>query len=188
MKYRPEIDIEERDDVYPPSEDSILLIESLNISVGERVLEIGCGSGIVSIHCAVNGGEVTAVDINPSAVESTKKNAEINNVQIDVKRSDLFENVEGKFDTIVFNLPYLPVDDEGMLEKSWSGGPNGLGPLPDLLREAPLYLTDKGRIIVVTSSLMDHEQLSSLLSVYNVKKNGELPLFFERLDVLEITP
>ncbi|MFA7149877.1 MAG: HemK2/MTQ2 family protein methyltransferase [Candidatus Methanomethylophilaceae archaeon] len=187
MKYRPELDIEERDDVYPPSEDSILLIESLNISVGERILEIGCGSGIVSIHCALNGGEVTAVDINPSAVEVTRKNAETNDVRMTVKRSDLFENVEGRFDTIVFNLPYLPVDDEGMLERSWSGGPDGIGPLPELLREAPFYLTEKGRIVIVTSSLMDHERLSSLLSVYNVRKDGELPLFFERLDVLEIT-
>ena len=187
MKYRSDIDIEERDDVYPPSEDSVLLIESLNISVGERILEIGCGSGIVSIHCAINGGDVTAVDINPSAVECTKKNAKNNNVRIDVKRSDLFENIKEIFDTIVFNLPYLPVEDEGMLEKSWSGGLNGLGPLPKLLEEAPQHLTENGRVVIVTSSLMDHELLSSLLSVYNVKKNGELPLFFEKLDVLEIT-
>ena len=93
MEFRPDIDIRERDDVYPPSDDSILLIESLQIRPGERILEIGCGSGVVSIHCASNGCSVTAVDINPSAVECTRENAELNGVPMDVRQSDLFENV-----------------------------------------------------------------------------------------------
>ena len=55
MRYDPGISIATDPDVYPPSEDSILLIESLEVSPGERVLEIGCGSGVVSLHCAANG-------------------------------------------------------------------------------------------------------------------------------------
>ncbi|MBR4180832.1 MAG: methyltransferase, partial [Candidatus Methanomethylophilaceae archaeon] len=55
MEYRPDIRIQEDPDVYPPSDDSILLIESLDVKQGEKVLEVGCGSGIVSIHCALNG-------------------------------------------------------------------------------------------------------------------------------------
>ena len=71
MEYDPSLSVAEDPEVYPPSEDSILLIESLDIRRGEKVLEIGCGSGVVSIHCAANGAEVTSVDINPRAVELT---------------------------------------------------------------------------------------------------------------------
>ncbi|MBQ2762781.1 MAG: methyltransferase [Candidatus Methanomethylophilaceae archaeon] len=186
MEYDPSLEIEERDDVYPPSEDSILLIESLDITEGERVLEVGCGSGVVSIHCAKNGGIVTSVDINPSAAELASINFSKNGLEGNVFISDLYENVSGIFDTIVFNLPYLPVDEEGILEKSWSGGDDGMGPLPALLDGSEDYLSEKGRVVVVTSSLMDQDVLDELLSRYSVKTLGELPLFFEKLFVLEI--
>ena len=188
MEYRSDIEIRERDDVYPPSDDSILLIESLNVKKGEKILEIGCGSGVVSIHCAKNECSVTAVDINPSAVECTKENAQLNDVKIDVRESDLFQNVPERFDTIVFNLPYLPVIDEGELAKAWSGGEDGMGPLPRLMTESKDHLDDKGRVVVVVSSLMDQDKLNTLLSRYEVRKLGEVPLFFEKLEVLEIIP
>lgn len=187
MEYHPDYDIKERDDVYPPSDDSILLIESLKVRPGERILEIGCGSGVVSVHCAKNGCTVTAVDINPSAVECTKENAQLNGVDIDVRESDLFQNVPERFDTIVFNLPYLPVIDEGELAKAWSGGEDGMGPLPRLMAESKDHLNKNGRVVVVVSSLMDQNKLNALLSKYEVKKLGEVPLFFEKLEVLEIT-
>lgn len=188
MEYDPHIDIQVPEDVYPPSEDSILLIESLDIREGERILEIGCGSGVVSIHCARYGGIVTSVDINPSAVECTRRNAECNHVNLDVRQSDLFDNVPERFDTVFFNLPYLPVDDEGMLAKAWSGGDDGLGPLPRLLKEVKGHLYEGGSLVVVVSSLMDQEALDSILNGYKVEVKGQLPLFFEKLQVLEIIP
>lgn len=186
MEYDLSLEIREADDVYPPSEDSQLFIESLDVGKGERVLEVGCGSGVVSVHCASNGAEVVSVDINPSAVELTRSNFERNDLPCDVRLSDLYESVDERFDTILFNLPYLPVDEEGMLEKAWSGGEDGMGPLPELLEKAPEHLYENGRVVVVVSSLMDQEKLSSLLSDYKVKELGELPLFFEKLKVLEI--
>ena len=188
MEYDPNIDIKVTDDVYPPSEDSILLIESLDVREGERILEVGCGSGVVSIHCARCGADVVSVDINPSAVECTRLNAERNDAKIDVRLSDVYDNVSERFDTIVFNLPYLPVDDDGMLAKAWSGGPDGLGPLPRLLEGSKDHLTDGGRIVVVVSSLMDKDALDSILKGCKKEKKGRLPLFFEVLEVLEIIP
>ena len=186
MKYDPEIRIEEDPEVYPPHDDSILLIESLEVHPGERILEIGCGSGVVSIHCAKNGCDVCCGDINPIAVELTRRNAVSNGVSIDVRETDVYSNIEGRFDTIVFNLPYLPVDEEGMLAKAWSGGDDGMGPLPELLEKAPEHLLPGGRVVVVVSSLMDKEALDSCLSGHDVKVLGRLPLFFEELRVLEI--
>lgn len=186
MEYDPSIDIAEDPEVYPPSDDSILLIESLDVVPKEKVLEVGCGSGVVSIHCAKNGCYVTAVDVNPRAVELARRNAEANGTDIRVLESDVYGNVDGVFDTIVFNLPYLPVDEEGLLAKAWSGGPDGLGPLPRLLEGAPDHLVPDGRIVVVVSSLTEPRALEEALEGYEVRTIGEQRLFFERLSVLEI--
>lgn len=186
MEYDPSIEIAEDPDVYPPSDDSILLIESLNVHPGERVLEVGCGSGVVSIHCALNGCDVTAVDINPRAVDLARRNAEANGASFPVIESDVYGSVTGTFDTIVFNLPYLPVDEEGLLAKAWSGGPDGLGPLPRLLEGASEHLDHDGRVVVVVSSLIEPHALHEALAPFDVRTLGELKLFFERLSVLEI--
>lgn len=186
MEYRPDICIQEDPDVYPPSDDSILLIESLDVKQGEKVLEVGCGSGIVSIHCALNGCTVTSGDINPKAVELTRRNFEANRLSSDVVETDVYSAIEGRFDTIVFNLPYLPVDEEGLLAKAWSGGPDGLGPLPKLLEEAPKHLNKGGRVVVVVSSLMDGAALHELLDQYDYRVIGESRMFFEKLSVVEI--
>ena len=188
MHYVYDILLEEDRRVYPPSEDSVLLVRCLEIVPGERVLEIGCGSGVVSLHCARAGALVTAGDINPVAVELTKRNAESNGLDIDVVETDVYGSISGKFDTIIFNLPYLPVDDDCELSDAWSGGEGGLGPLPELLRGAPDHGNDGWRVVVVVSSLMDTERLDDLLGPYSVKVLGELPLFFEKLRVLQISP
>lgn len=188
MEYKDGLDMAEDPEVYPPSEDSIFLTESLDIRIGEKVLEIGTGSGIVSIQCALNGADVVCGDINPRAVALARRNAAANGVDIDVRETDVYSNIKGRFDTIVFNLPYLPVEDEGELAKAWSGGPDGLGPLPRLLEGAPEHLLPDGRVVVVVSSLMDRAGLDKTLEGYEVKVLGELPLFFERLQVLEIKP
>lgn len=186
MEYDQSIDIAEDPEVYPPSDDSILLIESLDVVPGEKVLEVGCGSGVVSIHCAKNGCDVTAVDVNPRAVELARRNAGANGADIPVFESDVYGNVDGVFDTIVFNLPYLPVDEEGLLAKAWSGGPDGLGPLPRLLEGAPDHLVSGGRVVVVVSSLTEPRALEEALEGFEVRTLGEKRLFFERLSVLEI--
>ncbi|MDR0508546.1 MAG: methyltransferase [Candidatus Methanoplasma sp.] len=187
MRYSPELIVEKDENVYPPSDDSILLIGSFDVRAGEKILEIGCGSGIVSMHCALNGGIVVCGDINKKAVDLTKKNMALNSLDADVVVTDLYSDIHGKFDTIIFNLPYLPVKEEGDLALAWSGGDDGLGPLPGLISGAHDHLLPGGRLIVVVSSLMDKDALRSVLDGLAVKVLSELPLFFERLSVLEIS-
>ncbi|MBR2254942.1 MAG: hypothetical protein IJ856_03880 [Candidatus Methanomethylophilaceae archaeon] len=72
------------------------------------------------------------------------------------------------------------------MEKSWCGGPDGLGRFPLLLEGASGHLEKGGRIVVVVSSLMDGDALDRVLEPYPVKKIGSLHMFFEELSVLEI--
>ncbi|AGI48475.1 HemK-related putative methylase [Thermoplasmatales archaeon BRNA1] len=187
MEYRPDLTIMSDSEVYPPSEDSVMFIEALEIRRGMRVLEIGCGSGVVSIHCALNGAEVTCGDVNPKAVELANRNAEANGVRINAVGTDVYSGIDGKFDLILFNLPYLPVDEEGELAKAWSGGEDGMGPLPRLLEGAPEHLLPGGRVAVVVSSLMDRKRLEEVIGGRPCRVLKELPLFFEKLSVLEIS-
>jgi len=186
MKFDASIVIKEYETVYPVGEDSILLVESLKVKGNERVLEIGCGSGVVALHCAKAGCSVAAVDINPEAVRATRYNAGSNGLSVNVLESDLFRTVSGTFDLIIFNLPYLPVEDSGVEAKAWAGGSDGLGPLPRLLEEFPAYLNAGGRLVVVTSSLQDQVKLKELTSRFIKKTIGVRPLFFEQLSVLEL--
>ena len=109
--------------VYPPSEDTFLLLES--VIPGKRVLEIGCGSGILSVFCAKLGSDVMSVDINPLSLNCTEMNARLNSVVLGTQLSDIFENVEGKYDTIIFNPPYLPSEDDLEGSEQWNGGKDG---------------------------------------------------------------
>ncbi|HKM14182.1 MAG TPA: methyltransferase, partial [Candidatus Methanomethylophilaceae archaeon] len=97
MEYDPDISIMEDENVYPPSDDSIFLIRCLDVKPGESVLEMGCGSGIVSLHCAKMGAKVTAGDINSAAVELTKRNALSNNLKVDVVLTNVYESISGTF-------------------------------------------------------------------------------------------
>ncbi len=95
-------------DIYEPAEDSYLLEKHVREEAYGRVLDVGTGSGIQALAAASNSKvrDVTAVDVNPEAVSSLKGK----NRKITVKQSDLFENVTGKFNIIIFNPPYLPQD------------------------------------------------------------------------------
>jgi len=75
-----------------------------------RVLDLCTGSGCIAISLAsfCQEAEVNAVDISPIALDLAKENAQLNNLKINFLLSDLFENVDGKFDCITVNPPYIP--------------------------------------------------------------------------------
>ncbi len=78
-----------------------------------NILDIGTGSGCIAITLKKElECNVTAIDISKEALEVAKKNAKLNNVQINFINSDLFTNVTEKFAVIISNPPYVAYEDE----------------------------------------------------------------------------
>ncbi len=181
MRVDPRIEIRECESVYPPSEDTYLMLDCVEIHPRERVLEMGCGTGIISLHCARVGGAVTAVDINPKAIECARRNARLNHLEIEVVLSDLFLDINGSFDLMIFNPPYLPDDIRGDIERSWAGGEDGVRVLDRFLRGAPEHLTKNGRIMVLLSTAMKDAPLQCVLSQFVRDRLASRKLFFEEI-------
>ena len=93
---------------------------------GKKFLELGCGSGLISITAAKKGAAVTASDINPVAVEFLKKNSRENETAIEVIQSDLFFNIPKQaFDIIAINPPYYKKHPLTVKDHAWFCGENG---------------------------------------------------------------
>jgi release factor glutamine methyltransferase len=176
------IDISESPEVYVPGDDSYLLLKNIEVSSGKRLLEMGCGTGLIALHAAKNGAQVTAADINPHAVECTKRNAARNNLRIEVVQSDLFDKIDGSFDLIAFNPPYLPDEDRSTswLERSWSGGDEGSEIAARFIRDAWKHLSPGGEIYVILSSVGGvMTVLKAARERYEAEMLEEKHMFFE---------
>lgn len=90
----------------------------------KRLLEIGGGSGMISLYAAQAGANVVVTDISPQAIANIRHNAKKNQIHIDVIESDLFTNVKGQFDWIVVNPPYYPRNPVTESDHAWYCGAN----------------------------------------------------------------
>ena len=157
-------EIETDDLVYIPSDDTFLLAENLEIKKGQSVLEIGTGSGLVSMYASLLTDDVTATDINYNALELAEKNFKLNNINtIKLEFGDLFEPVKDKkFDVILFNTPYLPTDSEDIinddLNYAFDGGLDGRKVIDRFINEVSNHLNDKGIVQIIQSSLSDNNR------------------------------
>ena len=113
-------------EVYQPAEDSYLMKQCLPINLqGKKVLEIGSGSGFLSVEAARRGAEIIAIDINPLAVKATRKAALDAKVTVVACEGDMFEPVTGElFDLVICNPPYLPNEPKDP-DLALDGGPEG---------------------------------------------------------------
>lgn len=182
------------DGVYEPAEDTFLIADNLDVRYGERVLDVGTGCGVLAVLSAVNASWVLATDINPVAVKCAKVNARRNGVsdKIEFLCCDLFEPIikEPVFDLVLFNAPYLPVEEEkpkNWIDYAWHGGRLGREVIDRFLAEAFDYLRHGGRILLVQSSLSNAEE--TLLKLrkrgYKTEIIDERPSFFERIFLIE---
>ena len=160
----PDFIINTDDNVYVPAEDSSLLADNLEIKKGQSVLEIGTGSGIVAMYASRLTDDITVTDINFDACELARKNFAENGIEnIEILWGNLFEVVENrKFDVILFNTPYLPTEDDEVLDNTinyaFDGGLNGRKVIDLFLNEVGNHLNDGGIVQMIQSSLSGNDE------------------------------
>lgn len=90
---------------------------------GKTVLELGAGSGFLSLWLARQGAKATASDINEIAVEKLKENAARNGVELECIHSDLFSGLSSRrFSFVLVNPPYYPGTPSTPEEYAWYCG------------------------------------------------------------------
>jgi NAD(P)-dependent dehydrogenase (short-subunit alcohol dehydrogenase family)/SAM-dependent methyltransferase len=129
--------------VYKPLENEHVCSEYCR--EGDRVLDLGCGSGVGTVFCAAKAREVIAVDISLPAVRNTEENCRLHGLKnVKVIQSDMFSRVEGKYDLILANSPYIE-DEFGPEERQFA---TSVKYLPTLFAQVGDYLTEDGRLLV----------------------------------------
>lgn len=145
---------------------------------GSRFLELGCGSGLISIAAAKKGALVTASDINPLAVEYLKKNCVKNKVKMEIIESDLFRNISHQaFDIIAINPPYYRKQPLSAKDHAWFCGENGEY-FSDLFSSLGSHVHKETEILMVLFEGCDMEMIKSfaaengfILTCVRTKKN-----------------
>lgn len=104
----------------PETEELAEWVLSWELPENQRVLDMGCGSGVLGLTLAAErpGWHVTLADVSPEALSLARENAgklEISNASF--VESDLFSAIEGSFDGIVANLPYVPESDRATMAR-----------------------------------------------------------------------
>ena len=165
------------DNVLSPRPESELLVEAALKYIKENnyssVLDMCTGSGCLAISVKKNAEvDVTAVDVSSKALAIAKHNAKKNQVQINFVKSNMFSEVEGKFDLIISNPPYIDSEEVKELEKeviehdpkiALDGGEFGLkfyNIIHDNLRK---HLNDNGMLILE----IGEDQKELIVSLFN---------------------
>lgn len=179
--------------VYPPSDDTFLVLDKLKLNGGELVLDVGTGTGILAIKCALRGCYVVGIDINKVAVKNARFNAKVNNVEelTSFLCSDATSALrdECKFDVIVMNPPYLPSTDiSSMDDPSWNGGPDGTSLIIRVIKELHRILSKRGKLYFVISSLSNYDNVFSLLKIMGFQSTilAKKKFWFEELFLVEV--
>jgi release factor glutamine methyltransferase len=137
--------------------DSRLLAQAVKeeVKTGTTVLDMGTGTGVQAIVAGGKGAIVLAVDKSEAAVNCTKENITRNKLgtNVRVQSGDLFENVEGTFDIVIYNPPFRWFKPRDELEQSETD--EGYQSLQRFFRLAASHLSENGKVLIVFSNSGD---------------------------------
>lgn len=155
-------------EVFPPQltfSTKILLnfIAGLDLK-NKTFLELGCGSGIISLFAVKKEADVTASDINKTALVFLEANSNKNNLKLKTVDSDLFQNLQNQtFDYIIINPPYYPKSPKNSKEQAWFCGEN-FEYFEALFKQLPTYLSKETQCYMILSQDCDVEKIKAIAS------------------------
>ncbi len=134
------------------------------VRADDRVLDMGTGSGVNALLAAQVAEKVVAVDVSPFAVDAARANAERNGVadRVDVHRSDVFTDVEGTFDLVVFDPPFRWFRPRDWAEASITD--EDYRSLTTFFEQVRGHLAEGGRVLVFFGTTADVGYLESLIA------------------------
>jgi len=171
------LDIDITPDVLTPRIETEQMVELAvkYVPAKARLIDIGTGSGAIAIAIAAHRPDlhITATEISPEALAVARRNAKKHHAGIDFLESNLWEKVDGKFDAVVTNLPYLRDDAELMPEVTKEpsvalfGGEDGLDLYRRFLEGLPEHLAPGGYLFTECDP-WQHQALIAAASTYGL--------------------
>lgn len=149
-----------RDGIFTPdpsiSYSSTMFIVNLPDVSGSDILDVGTGSGVLALYSAQQGARVVASDIDEKAIANAEENVSRYDLEnrIQLVKSDLFDEVEGKFDYILANLP---INDE-----VWTIGESTTNLIGRFLTQCPDYVKENGKVYFGWASFSDVEPVKKV--------------------------
>lgn len=188
--------------IYDPSDDTYMILEYIDshpeLLKGSKVLEVGSGSGIISIHATLLGAsQVVSIDISQIACEYTQLNAERT---LGRGRAAIIETIRGdaafalrngiSFDLIIINPPYLPSDrstGDLMLDRALFGGASGADIAMEIIKSIYERVKNSYIVLIVLSSISELNSFLELLRSFSIAPSivSEKSFFFEKLYLIE---
>ena len=160
----------------PETEELVeLLLQSTVHHPPSNILDVGTGSGVIALSLATKFPEaqIHAIDLSEEALELARENAKQLGLsgRVDFAKSDLLKNIDGKFDLIVANLPYISSQDRHLLsrevlhdsEVALFGGARGDELIRELIKQAPPHLRPGG-LLALEAGIGQSEVLSGVLT------------------------
>jgi release factor glutamine methyltransferase len=152
----------------------------------KRILELGAGTGLISIYCNQKGAHVAASDISKTALQGIQENARANNAQVMVIESDLFDLIKpADFDIVIINPPYYPKPIVSEKDMPWFCGEHFeyFEKLFHQLKGKPAAL----EVFMILSEDCELSQIKSIaqknslrmVEIYSTRKLGEWNFIYE---------
>lgn len=142
--------------------------QGLNSKKG-RLLELGCGTGVIGLCCSEYVEELYLSDIDENAVFCTQINAFLNYMQPNIYHSNLFESLPDiLFDVILFNIPFLDKKIEMSVEVATNDLDGQI--FINFMKEVPKYIAPKGEVFFSYSNLGNLELFQRIPECFIVEK------------------